>query len=213
MNHLLRVALAAVWLAIPHAGLAQDNARFPALQAEQLTPEQRAWADSIAAPPRNGKFGNAPYRAYIRSPELAKRLSNLSDYLRWNSSLPARLSEFAILITARQWSQQYEWHAHYPLAIKAGLDVNVINDLAHGRRPSGMKPDEAALYDFATQLYRDKNVTDSAYQAAVAQLGERGVMDVIGIIGYYDLVSMTLITLRAAPPPTTTVPPLPALPK
>ena len=87
-----------------------------------MTPPQKAWADAIAVPPRNAKFGNPPYRAYIRNPDLAPRLSALSDYLRWNTSLPPRLSELAILITARQWTAQYEWFAHYPLALKGGLD-------------------------------------------------------------------------------------------
>ena len=164
----------------------------------------------IAAPPRNAKFFNPPYRAYIRNPELAARLSSLSDYLRWNSSLPPRLSELAILITARQWTAQYEWYAHYPLAIKGGLDPRVAADIAAGKRPEGMKDDEAALYDLASELYRDKQVSDAAYNAALAQFGERGIMDIIGIIGYYDLVSMTLITMQANAP-NNDVTPLPAL--
>lgn len=153
-----------------------------------------------------------PYRAYIRNPELATRLSALSDYLRWNTSLPPRLSEFAIIITARQWTAQYEWFAHYPLAIKAGLDPKIASDLAAGNRPNGMRADEAAVYDLATELFRDKKVTESTYNAALRQFGERGVMDVIGIIGYYDLVSMTLVTMEASPP-NDSVPPLPILNK
>ncbi len=182
------------------------------MQSEQLTPEQKQWADSITAPPRNGRFGNPPYRAYIRSPQLAARLSPLSDYLRWGTSLPPRLSELAILITARQWTAQYEWYAHYPLAIKAGLDPSVAADIAAGKRPGAMKDDEAALYDLAMELYRDKQVSDETYKKALDKFSERGIMDIIGIIGYYDLVSMTLITMRAQPP-NDSVTPLPQLSK
>ena len=191
---------------------AQETARFPALKAEQLTPEQKQWADSITAPPRNGRFTNPPYRAYIRSPQLAERLLSLSDYLRWKTSLPPRLSELAILITARHWTAQYEWHAHYPLAIKAGLDSRIAADIAAGKRPQDMKDDETALYDFVTQLHRDKQVSDAAFRAALDHFGERGIMDVIGIIGYYDLVSMTLNTMQAQPRDES-VPRLPPLPK
>jgi 4-carboxymuconolactone decarboxylase len=191
---------------------AEDITRFAPLKADELSPAQKAWADMIAAPPRNAKFGNPPYRAYIRNPELAPRLSALSDYLRWNTSLPPRLSEFAILLTARQWTAQYEWFAHYPLALKAGLDPKILADVAAGRRPENMREDEAALYDLATALYRDKNVSDPVYKAAADRFGERGVMDIIGIIGYYDLVSMTLITMRAGAP-NDSVPPLPVLSK
>lgn len=191
---------------------AEDVTRFAPLTPEQLTPPQKAWADEIAVPPRNAKFTNPPYRAYIRNPDLAPRLSALSDYLRWKTSLPPRLSELAILITARQWTAQYEWFAHYPLAMKAGLDPEVARGIANGVRPEKMKDDEAALYDLATALYRDKKVSDPVYKAALDKFGERGIMDVIGIIGYYDLVSMTLITMQAGAP-NDSVPPLPVLAK
>ena len=191
---------------------ADEAIRFAPLKTDELNPAQKAWAELIAAPPRNAKFTNPPYRAYIRNPELATRLSALSAYLRWNTSLPPRLSEFAIIITARQWTAQYEWFAHYPLALKAGLDPKIAADVAAGNRPNGMRPDEAALYDLAIELYRDKKVSDATYGAALKQFGERGIMDVIGIIGYYDLVSMTLITMQASAP-NDSVSPLPILQK
>jgi 4-carboxymuconolactone decarboxylase len=208
---LAAVAMAALISSAP-ASRAEDITRFAPLKADELSPSQKAWADMIAAPPRNAKFGNPPYRAYIRNPDLAPRLSALSEYLRWNTTLAPRLSEFAILITARQWTAQYEWFAHYPLALKAGLDPKILGDLAAGRRPDTMRDDEAALYDLVTALYRDKKVTDPVYKAAADKFGERGVMDIIGIIGYYDLVSMTLITMQAAAP-NDSVPPLQVLPK
>src|SRR6201995_1417738 len=118
-------------------GRARDVTRLAPLKADELSPAQKAWADAIAVPPPNAKWGAPPYRAYIRNPELAPKLSALSDYLRWNSTLPPRLSEFAIMITARNWTVQYEWAAHYPLALKAGLDVKILGDLSAGRRPEG----------------------------------------------------------------------------
>lgn len=212
MKHSVVACCLALAVVAPAAALADDTVRFAPLSPEQMTPPPKAWADSIAAPPRNAKFTSPPYRAYIRNPDLAPRLTNLTDYLRWNTSLPARLSEFAILITARQWTAQYEWFAHYPLALKAGLDPQVADDIAHGVRPAKMKEDEAALYDLAVALYRDKKVSDCVYKAALDKFGERGIMDIIGIMGYYDITSMTLITMQAEAP-NDSVAPLPILSK
>jgi 4-carboxymuconolactone decarboxylase len=199
-------------IAMSQIARAEDSVRFAPLKAEELNPAQKAWAEMIAAPPRNAKFTNPPYRAYIRNPDLAPRLTAMSEYLRWNTSLPPRLSELAILITARQWTAQYEWFAHYPLALKGGLDPGIANDIAAGRRPANMKDDEAALYDLAMALYVDKKVSDPVYKAALEKFGERGIMDIIGIIGYYDITSMTLITMQAGAP-NDSVPPLPVLAK
>jgi 4-carboxymuconolactone decarboxylase len=212
MKKLLAVFSLAVLFAAPQAGRADDITRFLPLKAEELSPPQKAWADMIAAPPRNAKFVNPPYRAYIRSPDLAPKLTALAEYLRWNTSLPPRLSEMAILITARQWTAQYEWFAHYPLAIKGGLDPKVADDIAAGRRPDTMKDDEAALYDLAMALYRDKKVSDPVYKAALEKFGERGIIDIIAIMGFYDITSMTLITMQAGAP-NESVPPLPILAK
>jgi 4-carboxymuconolactone decarboxylase len=172
---------------------AQAEDRFSALRLDQLTPEQQTMATMLATPPRNNKLNTGPFNAYARSPGLGVLLLHVSDFVRFNSSLPPRLSEFAIMIAARQWTQLYEWRAHYPLAIKGGLDRQILVDLGAGNRPQGMKDDEAALYDFCAQMYRDRNVSDAAFKAAVDKFGERGIMDLIGIIGYYDLVSMALI--------------------
>jgi 4-carboxymuconolactone decarboxylase len=136
----------------------------------------------------------------------------MTEYLRWNTSLPPRLSEMAILITARQWTAQYEWSAHYPLALKGGLDKKVADAIALGKRPDNMKDDETALYDLAMALYVDKKVSDGVYKAALDKFGERGIMDIIGIMGYYDITSMTLITMQAGPRDGS-APPLPALAK
>jgi 4-carboxymuconolactone decarboxylase len=136
MRNLLAACCLATLIVTPQASRAEDITRFAPLKAEELNPAQKAWAEMIALPPRNAKFTNPPYRAYIRNPDLAPRLTALSEYLRWNTSLPPRLSELAILITARQWTAQYEWFAHYPLAIKGGLDPRVANDIAAGKRPT-----------------------------------------------------------------------------
>src|SRR5258705_12542849 len=194
MKCLLAAVYAVLLVATPNISRAEDITRFAPLKADELTPPQKAWADEIAVPPRNAKFGNPPYRAYIRNPDLAPRLSALSDYLRWNTKLPARLSEMAILITAREWTAQYEWFAHYPLALKGGLDPKVADAIAAGKRPDSMKDDEAALYDLATALYRDKKVSDPVYQAALGKFGERGHLDIIGIIGHYRPGSVKLVT-------------------
>jgi 4-carboxymuconolactone decarboxylase len=212
MKYRIAALCLALVIAVPGITRADDSVRFAPLSPDQLTPQQKAWADSIAAPPRNAKFTNPPYRAYIRNPDLAPRLTAMTDYLRWHTSLPPRLSELAILITARQWTAQYEWFAHYPLAMKAGLDPKVADDIAHGARPAAMKDDETALYDLAMALYRDKKVSDAVYKAALDKFGERGIMDIIGIMGYYDITSMTLITMQAGAP-NDTVAPLPNLAK
>jgi 4-carboxymuconolactone decarboxylase len=117
MKKPLAAACLATLIVAPQVSRAKDITRFAPLKAGELNPAQKAWADMIAPPPRNAKFTNPPYRAYIRNPDLAPRLSALSDYLRWNTSPPPRLSELAILITSRQWTAQYEWFAHYPLAL------------------------------------------------------------------------------------------------
>ena len=212
MKKLLAAACLAMLIAAPHMSRAGDITRFAPLKPEELSPAQKAWADMIAAPPRNAKFTNPPYRAYIRNPDLAPRLTAMSEYLRWNTSLPPRLSEMAILITARHWTAQYEWFAHYPLAIKGGLDPRIAGAIAEGKRPDNMKDDEAALYDLGTALYRDKKVSDAVYNAALEKFGERGIMDIIGIMGYYDITSMALITMQAGAP-NDSVPPLPVLSK
>ena len=186
----------------------QAGDRFPELKPEQMSPEQKKVAEAIMSGPRKSLSG--PFNAWLRSPELADRLQKVGEYIRFNTSLPHRLNEFAILITAREWSSQYEWYAHYPLAIKAGLNPQVAADLAAGKRPADMQEDEKIVYDFSIQLHRDKKVSDDTFKAAVAKFGEAGVMDLIGVNGYYDLVSMTLNTAEVNVPPGET-PPLPPL--
>ena len=164
--------------------------RFPPLAAGDMSPDQRRVAGAIASGPRGGLRG--PFQAWLRSPELADRLQKVGEYLRFSSSVPRRLNELAILITARAWDAQFEWYAHHRLALEAGLDPAVAADIAEGRRPASMRDDEAVVYDFCTELRATRRVGDATLAATLALLGEQGVIDLIGVSGYYDTVSMTL---------------------
>ena len=184
--------------------------RIADVAPEAMSEDQRRIAARIAS--SRGGAVRGPFAIWLRHPKLAEQADAFGSHLRLGTSVPRRLSELAILVTARHWTAQYEWFAHYPLAIKGGLDPAVAAAIAAGKRPEGMKPDEAALYDLCIELYRDKAVSDATYKTALGQFNERGIMDIIAIIGYYDLVSMTLITMQAAPP-NDSVTPLPALGK
>jgi 4-carboxymuconolactone decarboxylase len=173
--------------------------RFPNLEASTLTPAQRRVYDAIAGGPRGGVRG--PFNALLRSPELADRVQKLGEHLRFNSSLPARLNELAILINARFWGSTYEFFAHRPMALKGGLDAAVADAIAQDRRPSSLQPDEAVVYDFCVALHREHAVDDALFARAVATLGEQGVVDLVGVSGYYTLVSMVLNVAQVPLPP------------
>src|SRR4051812_32993298 len=163
--------IAVIAIAILGAAAAARAAdRFPEIPLDQMTPEQKKVADAIVSGPRKRMSG--PFNAWLRNPELADRLQRVGEQIRFNSSLPARLNEFAILITAREWTSQYEWFAHSPLAIKGGLDPKVAAALAAGKRSAAMKDDERIVYDFCTELHRRKTVSDATYSKAVEKLGE-----------------------------------------
>src|ERR1700731_2955811 len=164
--HALRCVAGGAAIAGLLCSAAQAQERFSELRLDQLTPEQQKMATILTTPPRNSALNSGPFNAYARSPGLGVLLLHVSDYVRFNSSLPPRLSEFAIMIAARQWSQPYEWRAQFFFGGRGGLDRQIIVDLAAGKRPQGMKDDEAALYDFCTQMYRDKDVSDAAFKAA-----------------------------------------------
>jgi 4-carboxymuconolactone decarboxylase len=175
--------------------------RMPPIPEGEWTEAQRS-AVAQFAQVRGPLSG--PWHAILRSPEMLNPARSLSDYLRFNSSLPPRLSEFVILITAREWTAQYEWYAHHPLAMRGGLAPEIADAVAEGRRPEAMADDEAAVYDFTIELHRNRSVSDATYARAVEHLGEQGIMDVIGLSGWYTLVSMVLNTARVAPPPYAT---------
>jgi 4-carboxymuconolactone decarboxylase len=189
----------------PAAAAAQT--RLPPIPEERLTEEQRAAIAEFSAVRGNL---SGPWEVIARSPGMLNPARSLSDYVRFNSSLPPRLSEFAILITAREWSSQYEWNAHHGLAMRGGLNPAIAQAVADGRRPEGMAADEAALYDFCIELHRYRGVSDPTYARALEQLGEQGIVDVIGLSGWYTLVSMTLNVARILPEnPTQRLEPFP----
>ena len=211
MKHPFTTALIAAAFALPLAAGAQE--RYPTLSPGQLSPEQKAYVESLQKPPRNNTAAlkNPPFKVYLRSPELAGKLEAVSDYVRWGTGLPPRLTELAIMVTARQWSNQWIWRGHYRAAVRGGLDPSVGADIAAGKRPEKMKEDETVLYDYATEMYRDKAVSDATYAAAQKQFGEKGLIDLVATMGYYDTVAMTLITAKAVAPKEDDVPQLAAL--
>lgn len=181
---------------LPLAAYAQE--RLPAIPADRLTDAQKqAVADFKTA---RGADVSGPFIPLLRSPEVMTRARAMGDYLRYKSTLPPRLSEFVILLTAREWAQSYEWYAHYPLAIKGGLKPDIAKAVAEGRRPEGMAADETVLYEFCTELHRNRSVSDATYARAVATFGEQGVIDAVGISGYYTLIAMTLNVARVPVP-------------
>lgn len=137
-----------------------------------------------------------PFIATLRSPELTRRLQHLGEYLRYDAALPDKLREMAILLTAREWRQGFEWDVHAPLAQQAGLGAETISAIAEARLPPSMDRTEALVYDVFTELHRDRGITDATYDAAVAQFGEQGVVDLIAIIGYYTTLAMVLNVAR-----------------
>jgi 4-carboxymuconolactone decarboxylase len=213
MRHLFTTALVTAAFALPLAAVAQE--RYPTLTPDQLSPQQKAYVDNLQKPPRNNTTAlqNPPFKVYMRSPDLAKKLEEVSDFVRWESGQPPRLTELAILMTARQWSNQWIWRGHYRAAVRGGLDPSVGADIAAGKRPEKMKPDETILYNYATEMYRDKAVSDPTFAAAVKAFGEKGLIDLVATMGYYDIVAMTLITAKAVAPKEDDVPQLAALSK
>lgn len=173
--------------------------RFPQLTLEQLDAKQRPLGEQIVKISSVGLGG--PYNPLIRSPEMGQRMYDLLDYLRWHTSVPTRLNEFAILIQGRLWRSQVEWYAHYPLAIKAGLSPEVAADLKANRRPAAMKPDEAAVYDLCMELSAKHEVSDETFRRAKEVLGEQGVVDLVALTGTYVTVAMLLATAEEGVPP------------
>ncbi|MGE0768880.1 MAG: carboxymuconolactone decarboxylase family protein [Hyphomicrobiaceae bacterium] len=172
--------------------------RMPVIPADQMTDEQKSAAQTFAE--GRGYAVRGPFAALLRSPEVMLRAKAMGDYLRFKSTLPPRLNELAIIVTARQWGQSYEWHAHRPLAEKGGLRAEIADAIADGRRPAGMSIDEETVYDFATELHQNRCVSDSTYARALKLFGEKGVIDLTAVNGYYTLIAMVLNVARTALP-------------
>jgi len=168
--------------------------RLPPIPVADLTAPQREAFEAFKV--ARGVDVSGPFHPLLRSPELMTRTRAMGDYLRYKSALPPRLSEFVILMTAREWTQQYEWNAHYQIAVKAGVKPEIANAIAEGTRPPQMSEEEAILYEFCQELHHNKSVSDVTYAKALKAFGEKGVMDTVGISGYYTLLAMVLNTAR-----------------
>jgi 4-carboxymuconolactone decarboxylase len=198
------IILAAVLAAPAHGQNQMSQDRMPPIPADKLTEAQKKAAEAFAE--GRGYQVRGPFVPLLRSPEVMLRAKSLSDYLRFKSTLEPRLNEMAILITAREWTQQYEWNAHFPAALKAGLRREIAEAIAEGVRPRGMADDEEALYDVATEILRLKRVSDPTYRRAVAKFGEQGVIDLLGVVGYYNLLAIVMNATRTALPPNVAEP-------
>lgn len=172
--------------------------RMPRIPPEKMTEAQRQAVAELAAGPRGELRG--PFIALLRSPGLLTPVQKVGEYLRFRCPLEKRVVEFATLIAARYWTQQYEWQAHHPQALEAGLDPAVADAVAAGRRPAGMKEDEEIAYDLLTEVLNHQCASDATYARAVAKFGEAGVVDLVGLAGYYSMLALVMNVARTALP-------------
>jgi 4-carboxymuconolactone decarboxylase len=186
----------------------QQSKRFPQLTLESLPPESQELAKEILAISSIGLAG--PYNVMLRSPIFARKIKDLLDYLRFNTSLSKRLNEFAILIQGRLWSSQVEWHAHYPIALKAGLRASIADDLKANIRPRDMHPDEDVTYDVCMELSTKHKISDELFTKAKGILGEQQLVDLVAVSGTYMTVA-ALLSLGNEMPPTGAPLPFPEL--
>jgi 4-carboxymuconolactone decarboxylase len=198
---LAALTLSAASLAIITTGprAMSKEPRFPLLSMEQLTDAQKPLGEEIMKISSVGLGG--PYNPLLRSPVLGQRMFDLWHYLRWETSVPLKLNELAILIVARQWRSQVEWYAHAPLAIKAGLAPDIVAELKANKRPANMPPEEAAVYDFVTELTTKQAVTDETFARAKKLLGEQQVVDLTTVTGCYVATAMLLAMAEQSVPP------------
>jgi 4-carboxymuconolactone decarboxylase len=173
--------------------------RFPQLTLDQLSAAQKPVGDQIMKVSSVGIGG--PYNSMLRSPKLAQLLFDLFHYLRWETSLPLKLNELAILVIARQWRSQIEWFAHAPIAAKEGLSANIIAELKANQRPSGMAEDEALVYDFVTELTGTHKVSDETYARAKKLFNDQQIVDLTAVAGNYVMVAMLLAMSQQTVPP------------
>jgi len=180
--------------------------RLPPLAPETWTDEQRRYAQEIIDGPRGALV--SPFVPLLRSPELMAHAGRMGEYLRYRSAIGLKLSELAILVTARHWTQQVEWAIHVPIAIKQGIAASAIDAIAAGHRPESLDEEGLLVYDFCVGLHRDHGVSDATWQRAVERFGEQGTIDLVGINGYYALLSMVMNAAHT-PVPASTAKPLP----
>jgi len=179
-------------------------ARYREIALGEMTPAQRRVHDQIVTG-RRGRFGG-PFQLLIRAPEICEPTAKLGEHLRWGTSLPDRLSELAIITTARFWRAQYEWYAHAPLAEKAGVRSAAVEAIRRGETPNFEQKDEELVYRVCTELFKTQRLSDASFEEALTVLGEAGVIEVVAIIGYYTLIGNTLNVFQVQVPAGTTPP-------
>jgi 4-carboxymuconolactone decarboxylase len=192
-----RTRLAALTLSTL-AGAAGAQQRLPTIPPAQYTAEQKQAAADFEAARKTPVFG--PFEPLMHSPQVMSQARAMGDYLRYKSAIGTTLSELVILVTARVWTQDYEWYVHYPIALKAGIKPAIADAIADGRRPQGMSEDEEIVYDFSTELHQNKRVADATYARAEKRFGRQGVVDLTGINAYYALLAMQLNVAQYEPP-------------
>lgn len=181
--------------------------RVAILNEEQLNPTQRALMDAMRSGPRGKSLSiRGPFAAFLHAPAFGDLAQRLGAHCRYRTTVPARLSELAILCTARLWRAQFEWYAHEPMALKAGVSPKTVRDLKAGRVPKAAPKDERAVYDFVQELYKTRRVSDRTYKRVRAFLSDEAMVELVGILGYYTLISMTLNVFHMLPPPDDALP-------
>lgn len=203
----MRTLLALALIVSPLAARAAE--RLPTIPPSQYTPEQKQAAEAFEAARKTPVFG--PFEPLMYSPEVMTLARAMGDYLRYKPKIGTTLSELVILITARRWTQDYEWYVHAPIARKVGIAEPVIAAIRDGRRPEGMSADETLVYDFTNELQENKRVSDTTFAKAEQRFGKDGVVDLAAVSGYYTFLAMELNMARYPLPKDGT--PLPRLPE
>jgi 4-carboxymuconolactone decarboxylase len=201
--HLTRIATGILMAAsmatstLAQTAIPAPNTRLPTIAIEQYTADQKQAAAAFEAQRKRPPFG--PFLPLMHSPEVMTLARSMGDYLRYNSAIGTTLSELAILVTAREWSQDYEWLVHAPIAEQAGIKADIVAAIRDGRRPAGMSADEEMVYEFSVELQRNKRVSDATFQKVDARFGKKGIVDLTGIAGYYTLLAMEMNVARFEP--------------
>jgi 4-carboxymuconolactone decarboxylase len=189
---------ACLLLLVVGAAAAQD--RMPPIPKEKMSEAQKKSFEEVTSGPRAGGGAEGPFVPLLRSPELMSRLQKTGEYLRFHNTIGPKLTEFVILLTARQWTQQYEYDVHQVNGAKAGIKQETISAITEGRRPARMEPDEEIVYDFCSELQHNQSVSDATYARAVSQFGEQGVIDTTALVGYYTTLAMIMNVARSPLP-------------
>ena len=186
---------ACILLFIVGAAAAQD--RMPPIPKDKMTEAQKKAFDEVTSGPRGAGGAEGPFVPLLRSPEFMSVLQKTGEYVRFHNSIGPKLTEFVILLTARQWTQQYEYDVHQVNGLKAGVKQETISAITEGRRPTGMAADEEIVYDFCTELRQNQSVSDATDARAVSKFGEQGVIDMTGLVGYYTTLAMIMNVARS----------------